>query len=110
MTLKVEVCSDADMARTFAILSEAFGHEHPYIEAAFPAHETPAGREIGAARMLSIKNADPTATYLKVIDTETEADLDGDFWENTEDKEYAQLLCREYLIPRREAIKESDGI
>lgn len=127
MTLTVEVCTDADMARTFAIFSMAFGHEHPYIEAAFPAHETPAGREIGTARMLSIKNGDPTATYLKVVDTESgemiaqakwniykntippEADLDGDFWENAEEKEYAQLLAREYLIPRRQAIKESGG-
>jgi hypothetical protein len=36
-------------------------------------------------------------------------DLDGDFWEYEEDKKYAQALCREFLIPRRKAIRESKG-
>jgi hypothetical protein len=128
MPLQLLPCTDADMARTFAILSDAFGHEHPYIEAAFPAHETPSGRAVGGERMLAIKNSDPTATFLKVVDTETgemiaqakwnifqdnippELDLDGDFWgDDTEEKEYAQHLCRDYLILRRKAIKESGG-
>ncbi|PQE19635.1 gnat family protein [Rutstroemia sp. NJR-2017a WRK4] len=128
MPLQLLPCTDADMARTFAILSDAFGHEHPYIEAAFPAHETPAGRAAGGERMLAIKNSDPTATFLKVVDTKTgemiaqakwnifkdnippELDLDGDFWgDDLEEKEYAQHLCREYLIPRRKAIRESGG-
>ncbi|KUJ14247.1 uncharacterized protein LY89DRAFT_708670 [Mollisia scopiformis] len=127
MGLKLEVCGDADMTRTFAIMSEAFGHEHPYIDAAFPEHDTPAGRASGGNRMLAIKHADPNTTFLKVTDIDTglmiaqakwniykntippELDLDGDFWENDEEKEYAQLLCREYLIPRRRAIKASGG-
>lgn len=127
MTLKVEECDDSDMARTFEIISEAFAHEHPYIDAAFPAHTKPAGRATGASRMLSIKQQDSCAKFLKVIDQETgtmiaqakwnvykntippELDLDGEFWDSEEEKEYAQLLCREYLIPRREAIRDSGG-
>jgi hypothetical protein len=127
MVLKLEVCSDADMARTFEIMSLAFGHEHPYIEAAYPAHHTPTGRALGSSRMLNAKKTDPSTTFLKVTDTDTglmiaqakwnvyknnipaEADLDGNFWDNNEEKEYAQLLCREYLIPRRKAIKDSGG-
>ncbi|KAI9647014.1 hypothetical protein NHQ30_005016 [Ciborinia camelliae] len=127
MVLKLEVCSDADMARTFEIISTAFGHEHPYNDAAFPMHDTPAGRALGASRMLEIKKTDPCTTFLKVIDNSSgvmvaqakwniykntippELDLDGDFWDTSEDKEYAQLLYREYLIPRRKAIKESGG-
>lgn len=127
MVLKLEVCSDADMYRTFEIMSQAFGHEHPYIEAAYPAHHTPEGRELGSARMLNVKKTDSTTTFLKVTDTDTgnmiaqakwnvyenhipaEADLEGDFWEENEEKEYAQLLCREYLIPRRKAIRDLAG-
>lgn len=127
MVLKLEVCSDADMSRTFEIMSQAFGHEHPYIEAAYPAHHTPEGRKLGSARMLNVKKTDSTTTFLKVTDTDTgtmiaqakwnvyknhipaEADLDGDFWEENEEKEYAQLLAREYLIPRRKAIRDLGG-
>lgn len=127
MPFKLELCTDADMAPTFAILSKAFGHEHPYIDAAFPQHDTPAGRAIGASRMLAIKHSDPNTTFIKVMDTDTgtmiaqakwniyrstippELELDGDFWENEEEKEYAQLLCGEYLIPRIRAIRESGG-
>jgi hypothetical protein len=58
------------MAHTFAILSTAFSHEHPYIDAAFPNHDTPAGRVLGGERMLSIKTSDPNTTFLKIIDTE----------------------------------------
>jgi len=127
MGLEVDVCQDSDMARTFAILSSAFGHEHPYIDAAFPEHDTPEGRERGGARMLAIKQSDPSTTFLKVTDTDTglviaqakwniykntipaESDLDGPFWDTSDEKEYAQHLCREYLIPRRKAIRESAG-
>lgn len=128
MVFKLDVASDEDMLRSFEILSLAFGHEHPYIEAAYPHHETPQGRAIGGSRLLAIKNSDPNTTFLKVTDTETnvivamakwniyqdntipdEWELEGDFWANEEEKEYAQVLCREYLIPRRKAIRESGG-
>jgi hypothetical protein len=127
MGLKLEICDESDMARCFEILSEAFGHDHPYIDAAYPAHSTPAGRAVGAARMLKVMQTDPCTTFLKVVDTESgmmiaqakwniyrdtipdEADLDGDFWETGEDKKYAQLLCNQYLIPRRKFIRESKG-
>lgn len=127
MGLQVQFCSDADMARTFAIISSAFGHEHPYIDAAFPAHDTPVGRQLGGERMLAIKHTDPNTKFLKVVDTETGkmiaqakwniykntiptiVDLDGPYWKTDEEKEYAQLLCREYLIPRTKAIKETGG-
>jgi hypothetical protein len=127
MVLKLEVCNDADMSRAFEIMSLAFGHELPYIEAVYPAHHTPAGRAQGSSRFMSAKKTDPTITFLKVTDTDTglmiaqakwivyknhipaEEDLDGDFWENSEEKEYAQLLDREYLNHRRKLIKDSGG-
>jgi len=38
-----------------------------------------------------------------------EQDLEGDFWQNDDEKGYAQLLFREFLIPRRLAIKKLGG-
>ncbi|KAL9120544.1 MAG: hypothetical protein Q9187_002900 [Circinaria calcarea] len=127
MALKLETCRDDDMDRTFAIISLAFAHEHPYIDAAFPAHDTPAGRISGGKRMLAIKHSDPNTTFLKVTDAGTgemvaqakwnvyngvvpeEIELEGDFWETEDEKEYAQHLFREYLATRRRAIKKSGG-
>ncbi|KAL8952507.1 MAG: hypothetical protein Q9222_001575 [Ikaeria aurantiellina] len=115
------------MQRTFEILSLAFGHEHPYIDAVFPSHNTASGRKIGGERLLAIKNSDPNTTFLKVTDTNTgemiaqakwniydgevpkKAELGGDFWAGQDEKEYAQYLFREYLGPRRSAIEACGG-
>ncbi|KAL8651851.1 MAG: hypothetical protein Q9210_003025 [Variospora velana] len=127
MALKLEICGDNDMQRTFEILSSAFGHEHPYIDAVFPSHATASGRKIGGDRLLAIKHSDPKTTFLKVTDTDTgemiaqakwniyngevpdDVELDGDFWAGQDEKEYAQYLFREYLGPRRAAIKAYGG-
>ena len=127
MSHEVEICTDADMDRAFAIVSSSFGHEHPYIDACYPEHDTELGRKRGGERMLAIKNSDPNTTFIKVVDNSTgrmialskwnvynetvpeEVDLDGDFWQSQDDKEYAQHLFREYLVPRRKAIKDSGG-
>lgn len=127
MALKIEECNDTDMDRTFEVISSAFGHEHPYIESVFPLHATPQGRKIGGQRMLAYKKADPNTTFLKVVDISTdevvavakwniydgsipdEYELDGNFWESKNEKEYAQHMFREYLVPRRKAIKDSGG-
>ena len=127
MSFKLEPCADADMDRAFAIISSAFGHEHPYIDACFPDHDEEVGRKRGGERMLAAKKSDPNTTFIKVTDAETgtmiavakwnvydrtvpeEVELEGDFWRGEEDKEYAQYLFREFLIPRRKAIKDSGG-
>ncbi|KAI9649258.1 hypothetical protein NHQ30_001828 [Ciborinia camelliae] len=127
MVLKVELCNDDDMPRVFEIFCEAFDIKHPMIEAMYPNHDTPAGRVIGAKRMLEIKKKDSHTTFLKVVDTDTgvmiakakwniwkgvippEVDLDGDYWENEEEKEWAQHMNREFLISRRQALRDSEG-
>lgn len=127
MPLKLETCTDTDMDRTFAIISSAFGHEHPYIDACFPNHDKEIGRKVGGERMLAMKRTDPNTTFIKVVDTQVgkiiamakwniydgtlpeEVDVDGDYWQGQDDKEYAQYLFREYLVPRRRAIRESGG-
>ena len=127
MPLKLETCSDADMDRAFAVISAAFGREHPYQNTIFPDHDKEPGRKTGAERMLATKKSDPNTTLIKVVDTETdkmvalgkwnvfngtipeEVELEGDFWKDQDEKEYAQHLFRGYLAPRRQAIKDSGG-
>ena len=125
MAFTVEECTDADMARMFELVSVAFGHEHEYVEAVFPDHDTPAGRAAGSERMLAMK-ADPTATFIKVIDEDgkmiagakwnvfdgevpPEYVLEGDYWKSQEEKDYANHMFAAYLVPRRKAIKDSAG-
>lgn len=127
MDLSIEECSDDDMLRTFEIISAAFRHEHPYIEAVFPSHDSPMGRVAGGARMLAIKRTDPHTIFIKAVDKATglmigqakwniydgvvpaEVELEGDFWDTADEKEFAQHLYREYLVPRRTAIRELGG-
>ena len=127
MSLKVDVCADADMPRTFAIISAAFGHEHPYFDAVYPEHDQPLGRERGGERLLAFKHSDPNTTFLKVTDTNTKDLLavakwniydgvvpdeqlpDGPYWSSQEDKEYGQHMFHEYMVPRMNAIRQSGG-
>ena len=61
--------TDADFARGFEILSEAFAQDHEYINVVFPNHDTPAGRNAGGSRLLGIHKAQPYAHFLKAIDS-----------------------------------------
>ncbi|CAG8953415.1 hypothetical protein HYFRA_00010164 [Hymenoscyphus fraxineus] len=127
MPLQILPCTDADMPRIFEIISLAFGRRHIYIDTVYPLHWTPSGRAAGASRMLTTKQQDPCARFLKAVDEDTgtivaqakwivyrdtippEGELEGEFWESEEEKEFARLLCREYLIPRRDAVREFGG-
>lgn len=127
MPLDLAFCTDADMDRAFAILSDAFGHEHPYIDYAFPAHDTPSGHQIGGDRLRAIKNNDPNTRHLEVTDSDTgtitavakwniyigiipeEANIEGDFWASSEEKKLAQENFAGYLAPRRQEIRNSGG-
>lgn len=127
MSFKLETCTDGDMGRGFAILSSAFGHKHPYIDACFPDHDQEIGRKRGGERLLAIKQSDPNTTFIKVTDMQTgtmialakwnvyngtvpeEAELEGEFRHGPDEKEYAQYLFCEFLVPRREAINNSAG-
>ncbi|MCJ1456072.1 hypothetical protein MMC28_006429 [Mycoblastus sanguinarius] len=127
MPLKLAPCTDGDMDRAFAIISDAFGQEHPYINYVFPKHDTSAGRKIGAERLRAIKNADPNTTYLKITDSDTgtitavakwniydgiipeEVTVEGDFWDTESEKKLAQEIFAGYLLPRRQAIRNAGG-
>ena len=127
MAFQLAICSDEDMNRAFAIISDSFGHEHPYFDYVFPDHDTPEGRKIGAERSLATKNGDPNTTYVKVTDIKTnimiavakwniydgvipeEVPLSGDYWRSEEEERLAQEIFAGFLKPRRKAIQEAGG-
>ncbi|KAL8855018.1 MAG: hypothetical protein Q9221_000215 [Calogaya cf. arnoldii] len=97
------------------------------MNALYPAHSTPSGRKTGAERFQDMYRTDPNTTFLKVTDMDTgemiaqakwniyngtmpeEVELDGDYWVDAEEKDYARYLFRQYQGPRRIAIKKSGG-
>ena len=104
MLLQLGPCTDLDMDRAFAIISEAFAHEHPYFNYVFPRHETARGRQTGGSRLRATKNGSLNAAFLKVTDADSgimvtvakwdiydgaiseEATLEGDFWDTENEK------------------------
>ena len=126
MALSLGFSEDGDMYRIFSIFSDAFGDNEPYVDALFPNHKTPAGREQGAERFLQMKHKDPHARFLNVTDTATgdiigqakwlvyekvpeTPELRGDYWETEEQKQYAAHLHAGLLAPRMNAIKAANG-
>ena len=127
-SLEVQCCTPADIPRVFEIVSLAFANDHEYVDAVFPAHTTPAGRKAGSERMLQIFQADPYGNFLKVVNNNTgeivaaakwniyksgkvppQPELDGDYWENEEEKEFAQCIFHAFFAPRQRVIEETDG-
>lgn len=107
-SLEVQPCTDADIPRVFESISLAFGHDHEYMDAVFPAHDKPGGRSVGAERMLQIFHGDPYGHFMNVVKIETgiiagaakwniykrefvppQPETDEDYWKSEEDKEFA---------------------
>lgn len=127
-SLQVQRCTPADIPRVFEIVSLAFANDHEYVDAVFPAHTTPAGRKVGSERMLQTFHGDPYGNFVKVVDSDTgdiiaaakwniykagevppQPEIDGDYWENEEEKEFAQCIFRAFFAPRQKVIEETDG-
>lgn len=125
---QIQPCIPSDIPRIFEVISLAFAHDHEYFDAIFPYHNTPKGREIGSERMLQIHHGDPNGTFIKAVDTETDEivgaakwnmykagqippqpEIAGEYWENEEDKEFAQALFRGFFTPRQKVIEATDG-
>ena len=125
MALKLDECSDADFPRLADIMFDAFGSNEPYVDALFPGSFTPAGRAIAAKRLLQAKYGDPQSKWLKITDTSRgtimgfakyiifitvpprNPELDGDYWDNDEAKEYARHLFSEFISCRYEVVRAS---
>ncbi|KAK1660158.1 hypothetical protein BDP55DRAFT_772100 [Colletotrichum godetiae] len=126
MHVEVQRCTEKDIPRVFEIVSLAFANDHEFVDAVFPAHSSPEGRKLGSERMLATFHGDPYSIFLKCINTDTgrivaaakwniykggpvppPPQLDGDYWENEEEKRFAQALFHGFLTPRQQAIEES---
>ncbi|EJT71438.1 hypothetical protein GGTG_10696 [Gaeumannomyces tritici R3-111a-1] len=133
MPFEFGLCEPEDLERCFEVVSLAFGHDHPYIDALFPAHDTPQGRADGA-RWLGSALRDPSGTgraarFCKAVDTDTglivgfakwdiydgfapdvgPGSLKGDQWRDKEAKEWADYIWWEFTRRRWAALKESGG-
>lgn len=126
MSVRVELCDDADIDRVFQIVSDTFKHDEPYIDAVYPKHDTPAGHSEGAKRMLDQKHADPAVRCIKAVDTSTgkiigqanwlclqnkkvSDQLEGDFWDDKDAEEFAKSLYAQFAVCRKKAVQSANG-
>lgn len=126
MVIIIEPCSDADLDRAFHIVSDAFQHAQPVVDAIFPAHDTPQGHAHGRNGLLQSKQTDPTAHFIKAVNQDTggitgiakwlvlQGQAAQPLWVgkssgSDEEKEYAEHLVSEYQKLRSEAIKSMNG-
>jgi len=121
MALRVEAARDEDMEKIVPVIFDAYGGQHPYLNAAFPNNLTPEGQANALKRIAAIGASSETAKWEKVVDTATgeiigaamwllyrdkkpeQHDLDGPpgTWENETEKEYAQALYKSYAAEER---------
>jgi hypothetical protein len=130
----VSLLDDADVPPSFEVVSKSFGHDAPFIDVYFPDHDTPSGRIKGSKRLSVWKQASKASTFLKAVTQAGEGNKDQvigiavwtpmkeapsakleevenveEVWPDKEDREFASRLWREYVIPRTEAINDSQG-
>lgn len=120
------LCEQGDFERVIEIISNAFMHVQPVVDAMFPSHDTPEGRVYGAKRLLQSKQNDPQAWFIKVADYDSGEIMGQAKWiviqgepvqeltpgetiEGEDEKEYARSLVEQYQIPRNEAIKSTNS-
>ncbi|PSN64134.1 hypothetical protein BS50DRAFT_648038 [Corynespora cassiicola Philippines] len=128
MAFKVELCEPEDLLRCFQIISLAFSHAHAYVEAVFPNHDTPNGQADGAERLLAASKL-PQVRLCKAVDTSTgiiagfakwdiydgivpdvgPKSLQGNYWKDKDEKDYADYIFWEFTRRRWDAVKKSNG-
>ncbi|KAF2716252.1 acyl-CoA N-acyltransferase [Polychaeton citri CBS 116435] len=69
MPIQVLPAEDSDFPRLFEVFSLAFRGKEPFVDAAYPDHESAAGNAAGAARFQKSKDNDPNARFFKAVDT-----------------------------------------
>lgn len=131
--LGVDLLSEEDVPTCFQILSNSFGHSAPLMDMLYPNHDTPPGQEQGSKRLAVWRQSAKNSVFLKAVgQTTQEPDkivgfaiwthmqepppLDitqtenaEEVWPDTIDREYMTRLWRNYVIPRTQAIKNSNG-
>jgi len=137
VVFKGQICvaplADDDIPASFQVLSKSFGHDAPFVDIYFPAHDTPAGQAQGSKRLQAWKHGAPNSTFLKAVtktgpcqdrligiaiwthmDEAPPAELEKvedveEVWPDEKDREFMTRLWREYVVPRSEAIEGSKG-
>jgi hypothetical protein len=128
--ISISECLDEDLPAAMATISNGFGHDAPFFDYYFPAHDTPAGQESGLKRLQYWKQHSPKSTFLKataedgkligfgvwtfmtvpVSDKldEVEEDVAGT-WPDKDDADHMRELWQLYVPCRNGAIKDSKG-
>jgi hypothetical protein len=131
--LSVALLSDEDIPASFQLMSKSFGHDAPFIDIYFPAHDTPAGQEKGSKRLAAWKQSSPDSTFLKAVhpDQNDQQRIIGfavwtymqepppaelhkvedvnEVWPDEQDREFMTRIWKAYVTPRSKAIEESRG-
>ncbi|KAI1456305.1 hypothetical protein F4805DRAFT_234426 [Annulohypoxylon moriforme] len=132
--VNVALLSDEEIPTCFEVLSKSFGNDAPFVGAYFPHHDTPAGRAQGSRRLLEWKRAPDDSTFLKAVTRGSQAEQEHivgfavwtymkeappakldetenveEVWPNEDDREFMARLWRDYVIPRSQAVVDSDG-
>ncbi|KAI1335304.1 hypothetical protein F5Y15DRAFT_398179 [Xylariaceae sp. FL0016] len=130
----VALLSDDEIPASFEVLSKAFGHDAPFVDIYFPAHDTPTGQAQGAKRLVAWKQSGGASTFIKAVvgdgrggperivglaiwthmkeppPAELEkAENVEEVWPDKNDRGFMTRLWKEYVIPRTEAVVNSEG-
>lgn len=130
----VALVSDGDIPTFVEVMSKAFGHDAPFVDIYFPNHDTPAGQAQLSKRFRAWKQSSEGSTFLKAVTRTGEghrekliglaiwtlmkeappselakAENVEEVWPNADDREFMTRLWKEYVIPRTQSIKSSDG-
>ncbi|MCJ1281217.1 hypothetical protein MMC26_000535 [Xylographa opegraphella] len=118
----------SDLPECTRILSRAFGHTSPIVDALLPHHDTPTGHAQAVASFEKSLHTDPTAHFLKATDASTGAILGwaewlvlehglhqaeektpDSYWESAEEREWAAALWAPLGAVRARAVERAGG-
>ena len=125
MSYNIELCDDSDIDGVFDVVSRTFKHTAVFVNAMYPNHDTPAGREQGRKRFLETKRNNPSKNFLKAVDVVSgkivgqavwtipalppkDFQLEGDYWDNPDEKQYAQIIFEQLFRARARAMTTSN--
>lgn len=132
----VALVSDDDIPTCFKIVSESFGHDAPFVDAYFPNHDTVSGQVQGSGRLAAWKRGSDDSVFLKAVTSidgdpgnggriiglavwtvmkdvpppklEDAEDVE-EVWPDMNDRQFIAGLWEDYVKPRSQAVKDSDG-
>ncbi|MCJ1431136.1 hypothetical protein MMC27_000487 [Xylographa pallens] len=127
MPCTVHPLSPSDLPTCTAILSRAFGHTSPIIDALLPHHDTPAGQAQAAASFEKTMQTNPTSHFLKATHDSTgaiygwaewrilekglhpEAEAEDRSGKSAEEREWAAVLWAPLDVVRTRAVEQAGG-